>query len=74
MRLSRAASVWCIGRQLSRMLHACQMGGSDFRVELLSYIYLYTSRFTATWVWARSARLRECLRAGVHVREGHVSC
>jgi len=55
MRLSRAASVWCIGRQLSRMLHACQMGGSDFRVELLSYIYLYTSRFTATWVWARSA-------------------
>jgi len=25
-----------------------------------------------TWVWARSARLREYLRAGVRVREGHV--
>ena len=25
-----------------------------------------------TWVWARSARLREYIRAGVRVREGHV--
>ena len=48
-------------------------GGLRFqsRASIL-YLSIY-SRFTATWVWARSARLRECLRAGVHVWEGHVS-
>jgi arylsulfatase A-like enzyme len=30
--------------------------------------------FFHNYDWFPTLRLRECLRAGVHVREGHVSC